>query len=215
MFLLGPTSIGKGFIVKLIFRVFKFLELFGIRIKLISFGQMIRDLMEKDPEFKKQYAETLSRGRLVDDPMAIKLFEEKLQEFSRESPHLIIVDGFCRTTVQIRHAIENGYLQDKDHVFMVEGSFETCLERFTERSKRDKSRTEVEIETFRYRYHLHTDSAPDLRALFKETDAQIHDIDGNRDIAEFVAPDIIAILMPIVCVTACAVKTAPVDEILD
>jgi adenylate kinase family enzyme len=207
LFLLGPTCVGKGFIIKLISRLFACLQAMGLRVGLISFGQIIRDLMDSDPEFRAKYGDVVRNGDLIEDPKAIELFEAKLAELCREGCyHLIIVDGFCRTTVQIRYAIENGYLQAKDRVYIIEGSFETCLKRFTHRKGRDTTRTETEISTFTKRYHLHSDSVNDLMALFQSTEAKTVSIDGNPDIAEFVFPALMQEVLPL------AIKAVKVEE---
>jgi adenylate kinase family enzyme len=195
VFLLGPTSVGKGFIIKLILRICAILTgISRLNIGLISFGQIIRDKLGSDPAFRAAYGSIVARGDLVDDDKAIELFEEKLADIMDDGesgrPDIILVDGFCRSETQIQHAAQNGYLRKQDKVFIIEASLETCLARFLHRNAHDTSRIDSEMQTFRRRYHLHSDGISTLRALFKESNAEVIDIDGDKDIAEFVFPEL-------------------------
>lgn len=213
IFLLGPTCVGKGFLIKLVLRILVQIQsLMGLKVELISFGQIIRDLLEKDPDFKERYGASIARGELLDDPMAIELFSKKIDELCAAGiPDIILVDGFCRTKIQIEYSIQNGYLQEKDTVCIIGGSFDTCFKRFANRKTRDTSRSETEIETFRSRYHLHTDSIGDLRALFKDCEAREIDIDGNKDIPEFVGPALTNELLPVFFQSLLAKKMSSVS----
>lgn len=191
MVLVGATCVGKGYEVKLTLKTLKDLVAYrGLRIEVISFGQIIRDKNENDPAFKAEYGNVVGKGGLVDDAKAIELFQEAYDKITAAGDvDLVIVDGFCRSTEQIRWASENNLLSSKDMVFILEAKLKVCLERFTHRkSASDEKREDAEVQTFYRRFHLHSDSVNDLRALLKETSAQIIDIDANSLISETVHP---------------------------
>lgn len=200
VFVVGPTSAGKGFVFNLLMKTMGGLRDKGLNIAVISFGQIIRDLMKESMDFCEKFEELVRNGKLLDDETAIGLFENELSKITalHGAPDIIFVDGFCRTTVQINHSIQNGYLQEKDSVFILNASFDTCLERFAHRVEKDRSRTETEVDTFRNRYHLHADTIRDIRALFKETDAVEVDIDADQDIPQGVFPEFLGQLLPVI-----------------
>lgn len=96
-YLIGPTCVGKGFILKLFDRAVPGCVAQGLMTDKISFGQIIRDLIELDADFERKHKPTIKAGNLLDDPDAINIFDGKLSELSKEGPYdLILVDGFGR-----------------------------------------------------------------------------------------------------------------------
>ncbi|MDE1875027.1 MAG: nucleoside monophosphate kinase [Patescibacteria group bacterium] len=181
--LLSATCAGKGFTLNLTEKAVTLLRANGLKVAFISFGQMIRDRMKTDSEFKTLYKPTVERGDLLPDDVCIEMFENRLNQIVIEMgmPHIVFVDGFCRTEIQIEHAIERGYLEDKDSVIILNAAFETCLSRFGHRKKMSPDRLESEVGTFRKRYHLHTDTIPRLRAMFKDCNAHEYEIDADGE----------------------------------
>jgi len=170
-----------------------------LNIGIISFGDIIRSLLETDGDFAKKYRTSLARGDLIDDPRAIEIFQIEMDKIIKEkSPQMVIVDGFCRSVPQIGYAADNGYLSENSMVFMIEASLETCLERFLHRKKKSVHRLiDAEIETFHKRYHLHLDTAPALRAMFKETPCKLIDVNGEGEIPDHSAREIKDKLFPV------------------
>jgi adenylate kinase family enzyme len=226
IFLLGPTNAGKGLLIKLFFRAITHLiKAFGLKVGLISFGNIIRDLRKNDPVFEREYGPLIDRGDLVPDNKAIEIFAASVEKLRREGGYdFVIVDGFCRSVPQIEYASSNGYLQKKDRVFMIEASAKTCLKRWTSRKTTSERSDDKEIETFYGRYHLHRDSAPQLRHMFKENEAPVIDLDagheceegetdkeklrrckmnekdhdGDKYIMEFVFPELLSHILPLI-----------------
>ncbi len=226
IFLLGPTNAGKGLLIKLFFRaITRLMKAFGLKVGLISFGNIIRDLRKNDAVFEREYGPLIDRGDLVPDHKAIEIFAEAVEKLRFEGGYdFVLVDGFCRSVPQIQYASKNGYLQSKDRVFMIEASAKTCLKRWTSRKTTSERSDDKEIETFYGRYHLHRDSAPKLRHMFKENDAPVIDLDGGHEcedneidaeklrrcklnqkdhdgdkfIMEFVFPELLSHLLPLI-----------------
>lgn len=199
--LLGPTCVGKGFEGKLITRSLTGIVQKGLRVETISFGQLIRDKLSADPEFRKQYGHIVGKGGLLENDKAISLFAEAYETICLSGePDIVFIDGFCRSTEQIRWATENGFLTENDIVFIFEACLQTCLDRFIHRNASGDSpqRTDSELKTFYSRWHLHADTIPDLRALLAETGPEIVDVDANKPIAEFAHPVVMSELIPVI-----------------
>jgi len=198
--LIGPTSVGKGFEVKLMLRTLAGLMAQGLKVSVISFGQIIRDKMAHDRSFFKKFGHTVGKGSLLDNATAIELFEEAYTLLCKDgTPDLVIIDGFCRSTEQIRWASDNGFLRSSDLVYLLEADMAVCVERFVHRNNHaDAKRIDTEMETFYARFHLHTNTIGDLRALLKET-AHVVDIDANGNIPEIVHTTVMSALLPVIC----------------
>ncbi len=161
------------------------MQAFGLKVGLISFGNIIRNLRKNDPAFEREYGPLIDRGDLVPDEKAIEIFATEVERLELEGGYdFILVDGFCRSVPQIEYASQNGYLQAKDRVFMIETSAKTCMKRWASRKTTSERSDDKEIETFYGRYHLHRDSAPQLRHMFKENDAPVIDLDGGHECEE-------------------------------
>lgn len=213
-YLIGPTCVGKGFILKLLDRVLTHSREQNLTVGCISFGQIIRDLMKRDADFRRKHEQTIKRGDLLDDPAAIELFSGKLGELSQEGPFdLMFVDGFCRTVPQVTHAADLGLLRRQDTIFVIEASLHVCAERFTHRNEHDSSRLEREMPTFQKRYHLHADNVGQLKTALRMTAAgeNIREIDANRSIPEFAFPSFMSHLLPVI--SDLVSKRARQDEI--
>jgi adenylate kinase family enzyme len=198
--LIGPTSVGKGFVVKLILRTLGGLIAQGLKVGVISFGQIIRDKLKDDMVFNATYGHTVGKGGLLDNATAIKLFEEAYDNLCKDGePDLVIIDGFCRSTEQIAWASDSGFLRSSDLVFLLEADMKTCVDRFLHRNAQsDSKRIDAEMETFYKRFHLHTNTIGDLRALLRET-ARVIDIDANGSIPEFAHPIIMSAIIAEAC----------------
>jgi adenylate kinase family enzyme len=195
---IGPTCVGKGFIEKLEKRSLIGLASAGLRIGHVSFGQMIRDRLKTDPSFASDHGETVRRGGLLEDEVAIALFSQELDRIlGSTEPDVVFVDGFCRSTVQIDFSIQNGFLRKRDLFCVIEAPINVCLQRFSKRS--GDARADQETETFYHRYHLHRDTVGDLRNMLEESSEppQIADIDASSDIAEFAFPQYLSRVLPI------------------
>lgn len=196
VFFLGPTCVGKGFIGKLADISLAPCILAGLRVGKISFGEIIRGLLKTDPDFQARNQETVRNGDLLPDDEAIALFDRKLVELASEGPFdLILVDGFCRTALQVEHAQKHGYLRDKDRVFVIEASFDACSRRFTHRNQKDPTRLEREMKTFIKRYHLHADGIEHLEVKLQECGAEVIEIDAEESIPESAFPALIGHLI--------------------
>jgi adenylate kinase family enzyme len=157
----------------------------GLKVGLISFGNIIRDLRKNDPEFERDYGPLIDKGKLVPDLKAIEIFGNEVAKLHAEGGYdFVIVDGFCRSVIQIEYASQNGYLETKDRVFMIEASAKTCLKRWSHRKTTSERTDDKEMQTFYDRYHLHRDSASQLRHMFKENDAPVVDLDGGHECEE-------------------------------
>jgi adenylate kinase family enzyme len=194
--LVGATCIGKGHLVKLILRTLAGLMALGLRVKVISFGQIIRDKIKNDPVFAQEYGQGVGNGKLISDDTAISLFQEAFAAICSEGqPDIVIIDGFCRSTKQIEWASQNGFLKQEDIVVMLNADISTCHARFGNRNTLEK-RPDNEIQTFYARFHLHQDSAADLRAMLMESGPRVLDIDANPDVPDIVGPAVQSALLP-------------------
>ncbi len=200
VYLIGPTCVGKGFLIRLLLTMtLRILIRCGlIRHGIISFGDIIKDLLETNPRFKAAYGAMVKAGDLIPDHEAILIFETKIDELARSGmPNLIIVDGFCRSPKQIMFAVDNGYLAHGDKVFMIEADESTCLARFMHRceNKPDgRNRIDAELPTFHKRYREHQAISPKLRELFRESDCIVTEVDGNPDIQTVIFPKVDTLL---------------------
>ncbi len=171
----------------------------GLNVGVISFGQIIRDKIDKDPNFAREYGKSVGKGKLLDDTVAIELFKEAYDELCiNGKPDIVIIDGFCRSTRQIAWASQHGFLKASDVVIMLTARLQTCLDRFLHRKQQDQGRIDAEVATFHARFHLHEHTVPDLRAMLRDTGPTVIDIDADRDIAEHVHPVVTSALLPTV-----------------
>ncbi|MBI5134103.1 MAG: hypothetical protein HZA81_01835 [Candidatus Taylorbacteria bacterium] len=201
VYFIGPTCVGKGYLMKLLLSWLRVMINRGlVRVGIVSFGDIVKDLLESDPEFNRAYGPMVRAGDLIPDPEAIILFERKIDEMAKNGmPNMVLVDGFCRSPNQIAFAAREGYLAEGDKVFMIEASESTCLARFMHRCENKpngKNRIDAELPTFHKRFRLHQNTAPQLREMFKETACDVIEVDGDESIAEGIFPKIQACLEP-------------------
>lgn len=180
----GPTSVGKGFEEVLEKRSLAGLVVAGLVVRYVSFGQIIRGKLEKDPAFERLHGATVRKGDLLPDEPAIDIFTEATDRIFQESePDLVLVDGFCRSGPQISFAATNGFVDERDQFYFLNASIETCAGRFSHRSKQSNTqRNDQEWSTFYRRYHLHRDTVGNLRGTLLElkSSPQIIDIDADK-----------------------------------
>jgi adenylate kinase family enzyme len=214
-YLCGPTCVAKGFLLKLLGRSLVQSEKAGLRVGVISFGQMIRDRMESDFNFRRIHSPTIEAGDLLDDSIAIELFNGKLLELAQEGPFdLMFVDGFCRSVPQVGHAADINLLRKQDRVYFIEATHDVCSKRFTHRNENAPGRLEREMKTFTKRYHLHVDNVDKLEAALRATNVRdniieidannrdakgnpVHDCHPTMGITEYAFPALISDLWPI------------------
>lgn len=192
-YLVAPTCAGKGYSLAFLdLLVRRQIAKGRFRIGTISFGEILRHLLKNDAEFAAKYGPIMAAGDLIDDPEAIRIFRAEIDRSHATSlPHLLMVDGFGRSVPQVAYVANNGLLTKDDTVFMINVSQEKCLERFLHRkAKANQARTDDELKTFYKRYHLHMQGVPDLRAILKDTDCKLIEIDGEPDIPTVVSPDL-------------------------
>jgi adenylate kinase family enzyme len=203
VYLVAPTCFGKGYLLKLFKNWVELLvKLKILNIGIVSFGEIIRDLLEADPAFKREYGPMVARGDLLPDDIAIILFEKAIDAMARNGmPNLVLVDGFCRSPRQIEFAANALYLAKTDQVFMLDANEMTCFQRFSHRcmTKSDgQTRLDSESGTFTKRYHMHMSMCSRLRELFKESDCRLIEIKDNGDIADVIFPKLKPHLEPTV-----------------
>lgn len=192
--LIGPTCVGKGFILKLHRRS---MANFPVRIGVISIGGRVKHLLDNDAAFRRKYAASIGAGRLLPDEEVIRIFNLEVESL-QGNVDCVLVDGFLRSIEQTEYAIENGFLNDGDGAVVIDADNDVCLRRFLERVKgvEGQHRIDNEIPTFQYRYKLFRDTIGPISALVKESEADFVKVDGNQDIAEFVFPNIQNALWP-------------------
>ncbi len=195
----GPTCVGKGFTVKQIMRTLQgLIQKLGLRVKIISFGKMIRDLLEKDQGFYELHGPTVLGGDLLPDNVAIELFTKAHRRIRRsKKSDIIIIDGFFRTIGQIVWGQENGFIQAGDIVYSLGANEETCLKRLAHRNEKSREkRQDGDIAKFEKRFNDHSKTVGELRRRFKKLGVKTHIIDANQDIAEHIATTILSDLLP-------------------
>jgi adenylate kinase family enzyme len=171
----------------------------GLSIGVIPMGDIFREMLKTDPAFAAKYRGPMKAGDLIDDSKTIETFELGLTGLVRDGPpNIIIVDGFCRTPVQVKYSISNGFAQKKDRVLIFNAPFKICLDRFIHRKGLSEERLETEIPTFEKRYHLHEAIVPALRRCFLEAQVPVNDVDAKDAIASHVFPKVLNYLNPLI-----------------
>jgi adenylate kinase family enzyme len=188
--LVAPTCAGKGHLMKRIkLDLLLEIELGHLRAGFVSFGDIVKNLLETNPDFNVRYGESMKAGDLLPDDEVISIFEREIDKVALGGmTNINFIDGFCRSPQQIAFAADNGYLVAGDQVFIIKVDEDVCLERFMHRCKNQPARIDAELPTFHRRFRDYHKTLPELRGMFMESGCRVIEVDGNPDIAADVFP---------------------------
>lgn len=134
---------------------------------MIKTGDILRDLVHKDPEYAKKYQEKLNKGELISDEEMVEIVKKKMTEEDCEGGY--IFDGFPRRLNQLK-LYDPGF----DYCFYLQVTHEEAKKRLMNRGRGDDAPGIVE-----HRLKLHEEKLHDLLDHFKSENRLIV-IDANR-----------------------------------
>lgn len=183
--LLGPTSVGKGFLGKLIVKNTQ------RKIGKVIIGNAVRNRFHEDLLFLKNYFDHVKDGHLVPDDEICPMFVKDLHAV-RGQGIFELLDGFCRSEQQVLTAAEHGCLTVRRMVIVLSAKRTTCRERERDRNNRkpDGERTDFNAKSFNRRYDTFTTNLPLVLTAMQKTPVKIVHIDANGDIEGTLFPKV-------------------------
>jgi len=185
--LLGPTSVGKGFMTKLLNQALKIRH--GISIGVVCIGDEVRKRFGNDSGFKDTYEPIVAKGDLVSDGEIMPMFDGRLKEVCSED--FVITDGFLRNSAQVAHAEKNRLLEHGSACIIMHASKHTCHKRLAHRKELKPDGSRIDEHAFDKRYHAHQDSIGRIQASLVHTKTAIFHVDANADLEREVFPNVL------------------------
>jgi adenylate kinase family enzyme len=184
--LLGPTNVGKGYVCKLLKR-----HSFNGVLAFIGLGDLIRDRLKTDLEFRHRYASVIARGDLVSD-LEVNPIVMKENIRVRNKAQVVITDGLFRNAKQVRRGRMMGMLGANSTILVLDALPSTCIRRAADRVKRKPDGPRLDANDIQRRLRIYEQHFTSVLAAFQETSAQIYRVPADRDIESGIFPDVVA-----------------------
>ena len=186
--LIGPPCVGKGFLLR---RAREHYKKADREIHIIGMGDLVRDRLQKDSSFAKQYLKPMADGFLLPDHEMLPMFQTAWNESLH--PH-VAQEGYFRTPRQVQDGENIGFLQNDCITIILLASLTTCHDRAIDRTQRKSDGTRLDEGKFRDRFDQDHDVMPDVHRALRRTKTKIIQLDANGHLEHKVFPDFLSIL---------------------
>ena len=170
--LFGPPGAGKGTQAKYLVE-----KLNGYQI---STGDILREEIKKDTDIGKKIINNMNEGKFVNDEIVNSLLKTHIFDLNKKQK--LIFDGYPRSLSQAKNleSLLNDSNQKIDHIFFLNVSKETIVERIKKRKVLEK-RSDDELEIILKRYDTYMETTKPVLEYYSKKQ-NFYELDGNMEI---------------------------------